>query len=1050
MRAPYRLGIDIGTNSLGWCVLDLDKSAEPRGIRRIGVRIFSDGRDPQSGTSLAVDRRIPRQQRRRRDRYLDRRQDLMTALVKYGLMPTDPEERKKLVPLDPYELRARGLDGSLTLHELGRALFHLDQRRGFKSNRKTDKAQKPDEIRGMKGGIDKLRTAMTDAGARTLGEYLYVAFRKDRSVRGSKDGTIKPHAPVRARPHTVKGKNEYDLYADRAMYESEFDALWAAQARFHPELTQAARDEIRDIIFYQRPLKPVDPGKCTLDPTDQRAPEALPLVQRFRMLQELANLEIVYPDQTHRPLSQDERDRVLAKLERTKELSFAGMIRLLGLDSDVRFNLESERRKGLKGDQTGIRLAKKDCFGPAWWTPPLSERQNAIVETLLAEESETRLIEIATADWGLDAASARAVVDTPLPEGYARLGRRALSEIVPRLQAKGFGGYRYSDAVKDAGYHHSDFRTGEIVPALPYYGEALERHVAWGTGEPGDPIEKRYGKIANPTVHIGLNQLRKVINALIEDYGHPEEIVVELARELKLGKQDKDRIAKEQAENQEKNEKRRAKLAEIGERDNGENLMRMRMWEELNPEEPHNRRCPYTGEMIPIHRLFSPEVEIEHILPFTHTLDNSPANKTVSLRRANRDKGNRSPFEAFGHNPPGYKWEEILLRASAFPKNKRWRFAADAMERFEKDERGFLDRQLVDTQYLSRITREYLTGICDPNKVRVIPGRLTEMLRGKWGLNKLLSDHNLKNRYDHRHHAIDAFVVGVTDAGLLNRIARAADQARERLIDDMPEPWDGFRDTLDARLRKLVVSHKPDHGTTGKLHEETAYGIVSDPTRAEGATLVSRKPIEALTENEIGRIRDSVLRGQVQAATANLNGEKTALKKALADFSAKSGVRRVRLLKKEEGFIAVTASNGRQYKAYVPGDNHHIDIYALPDGTWAGEAVTVFDANRPSHVPHWQQMHPDARLVMRVHKGDLLRLDHDGWLQVMRVVRLNAKANRLYLAPHNESGDLQKRHDDQGDPFRWLLASYSRLNELGARQVTVDTLGRVRDPGPPK
>src|SRR6185312_7484185 len=102
-------------------------------------------------------------------------------------------------------------------------------------------------------------------------------------------------------------------------------------------------------------------------------------------------------------------------------------------------------------------------------------------------------------------------------------------------------------------------------------------------------------------------------------------------------------------------------------------------------------------------RLFSPEVEIEHILPFKRTLDNSAANKTVSLRRANRDKGNASPYEAFASRP-GYDWDAILLRAGNLPKNKRWRFAADAMERFDA-EKGFLDRQLTDTAYLAKITR---------------------------------------------------------------------------------------------------------------------------------------------------------------------------------------------------------------------------------------------------------------------------------------------------------------------------------------------------------
>ncbi|MBI5120612.1 MAG: hypothetical protein HZA67_06375 [Rhodospirillales bacterium] len=326
MTVPYRLGIDIGTNSLGWCALDLDRENQPKSIRRIGVRIFSNGRAPDD-TPLAVERRGARGARKRRDRFVDRRDDLMAALIRHGLMPTEDNARKQLEGLDPYELRAIGLDALLPPHHLGRAIFHLNQRRGFKSNRKTDRKQKADDIKGMKGGIGKLRQAISDAGARTLGEYLYITFRKGRTVRGSKDGKVKAHATLRARPHVVKGKNEYDLYADRAMYEQEFDLLWQRQKELGTPLSDVAYKEIKGFIFFQRPLKPVQPGKCALDPSDERAPLALPIVQRFRMLSELANLEIVFPNQTHRPLTLDERNRILKDLQSTKELSFEKKIR---------------------------------------------------------------------------------------------------------------------------------------------------------------------------------------------------------------------------------------------------------------------------------------------------------------------------------------------------------------------------------------------------------------------------------------------------------------------------------------------------------------------------------------------------------------------------------------------------------------------------------------------------------------------------------------------------------------------------------------------------
>ena len=1038
MSIPYRLGIDIGTNSLGWCALELDREGRPKGIRKIGVRIFSDGRDPQSGTSLAVDRRMARGARRRRDRFVDRRADLMKALIRHGLMPPDRAERKALEALDPYELRARGLVELLNPHHFGRAIFHLNQRRGFKSNRKTDKKQNDADLKGMKGGISKLRQAMGD---RTLGQYLHDEFRKGRSVRGSSDGATKPHAAVRARPHVVKGKNEYDLYADRAMYEAEFDLLWRSQAEFGAAVTDPARDEIRDIIFFQRPLKPVDPGKCALDPTDERAPLALPLVQRFRMLSELNNLEVIAADQSHRPLTLEERDRLLRLLEPKLELSFDKMRATLGLDTTFRFNLESEKRKGLKGDLTGIALAKKDRFGPRWWS--MRPRHGEIVAVLLDELSEDALVARAVADWGLDEAAARTVADASLPDGYGRVGRKALEKIVPIMAARVA---RKHEAAKEAGYDHARAPDGEVLDSLPYYGKALEYAVAFGTGEPADPDEKRYGKIANPTVHVALNQLRRVVNALTEKYGPPAEVVVELARDLPLSKEGKEEKTREQTKNQHENDERRKKLAELGLPANGENIVRLRLWEELG--DVHDRRCTYTGEQISIQRLFSADVEVEHILPFRRTLDNSTANKTVSLRRANRDKGNRSPHEAF-HASPGYAWPDILIRAQALPKNKRWRFGADAMERFT-GERDFLARQLVDTQYISRLTREYLTKLTGPNKVWVVTGRLTQMLRGKWGLNSLLSDHNLKNRYDHRHHAIDAFVVGLTDRSMLKRVADSADQNRERLIDDMPDPWDGFRDELRTRLDKVVVSHKPDHGIGGKLHEETAYGLIRDPSKEDGATLVYRKALAGLNGNEIERIRDRALRAIVRAAVEPANGNKVEIAKALTALGDDTGIRHVRLTKVEGGVVVLSNQHGLPYKAVSPGDIHHVEIFQMPDGRWGGEAVTVFAANKRGFSPAWRRDETGAKLVMSVSKGDCIALEDGGSPKVMKVHRLDAVANRFKLAAHAESGNLDKRHVDADDPFRWAMISYNQLKARAARKVNVDCLGRVHDPGSPK
>ena len=128
----------------------------------------------------------------------------------------------------------------------------------------------------------------------------------------------------------------------------------------------------------------------------------------------------------------------------------------------------------------------------------------------------------------------------------------------------------------------------------------------------------------------------------------------------------------------------------MGQSDSYENRVRLRLWEELNPDDPLDRRCPYTGEQIGLNSVFSAEVEIEHILPFSRTLDDGIGNKTLSMRHANRFKGQQTPFEAFSLSPKGYDWAEISTRAVNLPKNKSWRFNPDAMDRYNDSERNFL------------------------------------------------------------------------------------------------------------------------------------------------------------------------------------------------------------------------------------------------------------------------------------------------------------------------------------------------------------------------
>ncbi len=1072
-----RLGLDIGTNSIGWCLFSLDAQGKPDAVRDIGVRIFSDGRDPKSGASLAVDRRDARAMRRRRDRYLRRRSALLDALADTGLMPADAQEGKALAGIDPYALRAAALDGPLSLHHVGRAIFHLNQRRGFKSNRKAERKSGDDKEGGkIAGGAKALDAAIEQAGARTYGEFLFML------AGAATDPNRLPALRVRMR---VEGDG-YDFYPERRHLEAEFDAIWSSQSAYHPDqMTDVVRDRLRRIIFFQRPLKAPKVGGCTFFHEEPRLPKAHPLFQERRLYEEVNQLEIARAGAPSRKLTLDQRDKIILKLRSAKTASFSGLGKLIKLADGESFNKASENRTGLVGDEIAASFSDKECFGSRWmhFEPGV---QWSIIEAVAEEEDPVRLHEWLMATHGVTAEQAEAIGRVRLAEGHGRLGETATRLILDTLKNGVIDGrpLTYNEAVEAAlGLSHSDFRTGEVLDELPYYGEILAREIPPGSLDPEDGEEARWGRITNPTVHIGLNQLRRLLNAIIKVHGRPDEIVVELARELKLSEKEKAEHNRKIGANTRAAEARSRKLLESDQRDSGSNRALLKLWEDLNPANPLDRCCPFCGRHIGQRALFSDEIEIEHIIPFSRSFDDSAANKVVAHRSCNREKGNRTPWEAWGHTE---RWAVIAEQVARLDKSKQWRFAPDAMERFEKDG-GFIARQLTDTQYLSRMARTYLSSLYPERPsdrlpgegakgVYVIPGRMTAMLRRLWGLNELLPDHNYvenphsgapKNRLDHRHHAIDAAVVGVTSRSLLNEIARAAgraeDQNLDRLFVDLPRPWATFREDLRDSLGRVVVSHKADHGrkrvpqkgrdaTAARLHNDTAYGLTGMVSESGLPIVVHRVPLLGLKPADIldpGRIADPALRDALWGATEGLAGKE--FEKALVAFSKTHpvfrGIRRVRV---REGLnvISISDGEGRKYKGYKGDANARFDVWRMPDGKWVSSVVSMFDAHRRDSEP--ERPHPAAKKIMSLRQNDLIAVERDGRpREIMRVVKFGA-GGQITIAAHQEAGPLKERDSKPNDidPFKYSSPTAGGLKKLKARQVRIDELGRIFDPGP--
>lgn len=1103
-------GLDLGTNSLGWAIIETRGEPGQNDEGRIiasGSRIFSQsemaGRDPQSKASLAVARREARGARRRRDRYIKRRRRLLELLTEWGLMPAEEDARKALVRANEdgeggdlsasiYALRTRALDAALTPHEIGRVIFHLNQRRGFKSNRKADSN---DAEQGMIAtAISALQEKMLEDKARTIGEWLYMRRQKG--------------LPVRARM-TADGER-YDFYPARAELEREYDAIMRSQRRFHPDLlTDVVIGEIRDVVFYQRPLRPVPAGRCSYNIAESRLPRAHPLFQRFRLLKEVNELEIIGEDQKHVKLRPEQRNHLVlhlrTKLNKQGKAPFSKLKETLKLGREVRFNKETDNRTDIEGDVIYFRMSQPERFGARWSALPV-EQQAAITEKLRTEPDYKALVAWLQDEAGLDEAHAKAVADTPVPDGFGRLGPSALAALIDRMEketdADGFVITEAEAARRVYGRTNSEAdpnRKG-VDELLPYQ-EVLSRHIPPGTGNPDDPYDDYMGRITNPTVHIALNQLRRVVNAMIRKHGKPDRIAIEVGRELKMNDRERDEVNRRIGKNTRAAIERGVKLVETYRQpDTGYNRLRLELWEDLN-QKPENRVCVYCGRPIAGHMLFNGEADVDHILPYSKTLDDSKANRLLCCTACNREKKNRPPAEV----PQWHaRYDEILARVVTLPKNKQWRFAQDAMTRFGEEE-GFLARQLTDMQYISRLALTYLAHLYDYEevdldgvykrhaRVRALPGRMTEMLRRQWSLNELLHGHNLvsdmakpKNRLDHRHHAIDAIVIACTSRSLIQRLATASaaaeERGAERVIERIDTPWPTFREDVRASVNAIVVSHKADHGTVsrkgyaegrgqtaGKLHNDTAYGPTGEKDKAGNDLVVRRVAITGIkTPADIMKIRTnehghSELRDRLYEATRGREGK--AFEQAVVDFvngdekygfrewidretgksKRREGIRHVRIIEPLKT-IPIRDRDGRIYKGYKGDSNYRFDVWALKGGNWVTEVVSTFDAHRPGWQSAVRADNPTARKILSLKQGDIVAVDQDGGSRILRVVKF--KEGQVCLADHNEAGSLKARDANKEDTFKYVYLSASSLRKTRARQVRIDEIGQVFDPGP--
>jgi len=1126
----YRLGLDVGTNSLGWSVLELDEDDKTTVVKVVnaGARIFTEGRDDKSKATLAADRRQARSARRRRDRFKQRQTFLLCELEKAGLMPSGMEERRKLQECNPLELRARALCEALTPHQVGRALFHLNQRRGFKSNRKDRSKEERgkisdsvlhlmQEMRLIEVPLSKEEYKKLDNKEKKRARDKEADDRRNAMQRLAEDTNVSYGAFlwkrqcnkmwIRARPGAGEDGKLYHVYPTREFYEDEFQKIWTVQERHHPELmTDEARQRIHRAIFHQRPLKPQKLGKCVYISSEDRTFKAMPSFQRYRIYQEVNNLTWSSEGVEKRLRDHLEmRNKIVKLLEEagTLKVGFKKMKREVGISGDVQFNFETFNRDGFESNPTTRLMQDKNRVGEDWRKWPLDKQDRFICIILNGTpeqqqrnyqaqrshkpvsgngaDEDREIAEYLCKEFGLAENAAEECLKAPLPEGTANISLKAAKLMLKKMEhvirdqetgeetlpiqpeaaravAEENPGFFVDPLSRSAGSGEGDF-TPE--PYLPYYGKLFEdgRHII-----PGDKLSqgndlKYYGGVTNPTVHIALNQIRQVVNELIDRYGHPYSIAIELARDLPLGAEKRREREREQGKNRKRNEKLNKTLKKHGYDENHGNRLRLRLWED------QEHLCPFSGRKIGVCQLFTADIEVEHLLPYSFSLDDSLANKVVCFLKANRDKGNRTPHEAFGDSPGDYNWHDICERVKKLPPNKHWRFEKNARDTWKRDHDEPIARHLNDTRYIGRLAREYLECVCPVGRIDVITGRLTALLRSQWGLNGMLrNDDELskkKNRDDHRHHAIDAIVVGMTSRSMLQKVSKAAKRSEELLLDDRlfppggPITWESFRTDVDRVVRKIIVSHKVRHKklrpgmTDGKLHNETAYGIVKskdeskdeddrkvvDPKLCE---VVVRKPLDTFKElAEIQRIRDPYLR-KCFSEEFKIKGFE-----GVKEFAQKWKIRRLRMVE-SLSVIPVKDRAGKEFKAYKSDSNWGMEIYAYPDKPrWDGMVISRFAANQAGFKPgETYRPHPASRLVMRLQINDCIELDEQGGER--RILRLQQiSKGQLTFAPLNEA-NVDARHRNKQDPFRFLTKSPDKLRSLDARKVHVSPTGRVR------
>lgn len=825
----YVLGLDIGITSVGWAVLNLDDKR----IEDLGVRAFNKAEHPKNGASLAAPRRLARGMRRRLRRRAGRLSRAKDLMIQYGLidetLQTSAFETSNDVPC-PWQLRCEGLDRILTGEELARALFHIIKRRGFKSNRKKIKK---DEDGQVLSNIGTNRQIMEQHGYRTAGEMIW----KDEKFSA----------------HKRNASDSYENTVDREMLEQEIKTLFQRQKVLgNSQATPEFERDVLSVFAWQKPFASGDDilklvGTCTFEEGELRAPRNSYHAERFMLLQKINSA--TYSVNGDRSRFTADQRAIIERLAYTNsKVTYAQIRKVLNLSTDVRFAGLTYTRKSADGERLeespecegktkfcelkGYHVLRKACSDNGVWEQVCRDADLmdhiASAVTFYKTDHDIRTY---LAERYIDEDVINAALDCEFDK-TANLSLVAIKKILPHLEQ----GLHYSEACEAAGYNHCGPAGGEKFLKLPAI-----------------PVDM----IRNPVVLRALSQARKVVNAVIDRYGSPYRVHIELARDMGKSAEDRRRIETRQKDNLKEREELEEQFVEsFGRKPSSTDLLKWRLYREQNGQ------CAYSMQPMELESLFSPGyVEIDHILPYSRSFDDGRTNKALVLGSQNRNKGNRTPFELFAHDDKRWTQYDGWVRANIRDPRKRANLLRENYD--EKAAEEWKERNLNDTRY---ITREFATFLRHnllfldtdhKNPLVCLNGSIVARARWLWGLEKNRAEDDL-------HHARDAAVIAALvphQQEVLTAHAQATESRRTVNLetgeviewDDnerprLPQPWKGFRNEIMEKAASIQVSRMPLRGVTGAIHKET---IRSSRNMSANPASHVRKPLNALTVSDL-------------------------------------------------------------------------------------------------------------------------------------------------------------------------------------------------------